>query len=77
MHNDLSVDGPNQGSVAMSADLVQKTSPAFRLGGQRRTFGRRGLPWGMRAIGRARRTEPTTPRAEVWIAGTMGVIDAR
>ena len=76
LQNDLSVDGENQGSLALTGDLTQETAPRFRLSGGRRTFGRKGLPWVMRATGRGHRTEPTAPRAELFISGALGVVDA-
>jgi hypothetical protein len=75
--NDLSVDGPNQGSVAMSADLTQRTARRFTLGGSPRTFGASDQPWHMRAAGRARRTDAAAPRATLSLSGELGVVDAR
>ncbi len=77
LQNDLSVDGPNQGSVAISGDLTQQAAPRFTIGSRQHMFGRPRLPWSIRAAGRAHRTEPTAPRATLSISGSLGAIDAR
>lgn len=74
--NDLLIDGESRGAVSMTADFTQRTAPLFALDGQRTRFGRLGLPWNMRASGRAVRTEPTTPRAVLSISGDLAVVDA-
>jgi hypothetical protein len=72
----LSLDSPNHAAATISADLTQKRARSFTLGGKTYQLGRAGLAWNQLASGRGERTEPTTPKSQIFVSGDMGVIDA-
>ena len=74
--NNLALDGPDRASVTLSGDLAQGSARAFRIGGKAVRLGRKGLAWRLETTGRAQRTEPSTPRAVLFISGGLGVVDA-
>ena len=72
----LALDAPNQAGVALTSDLTQARARTFSIGGRRVRVGDRRLPWQLYATGRGHRTEPTTPRAQFFLTGELGVVDA-
>jgi hypothetical protein len=74
--NNLSIDGPDRAGVALSGDLAQRSARRFSIGGRNVRFGNRGLPWELEATGRGQRTEPSTPRSQLFVSGELGVVDA-
>ena len=74
--NDLALDSPDNASTSLLADLSQRSARAFVLSGRRHRLGRAGLAWTLRASGRGRRLEPTTPRSQLFLSGDMTLGDA-
>ncbi len=74
--NDLALDSPDNASTSLLADLSQRTARVFVLSGRRHRLGRAGLSWTLRASGRGRRLEPTTPRSQLFLSGDMAMGDA-
>jgi hypothetical protein len=72
---DLTLLEPARSQTKLTADLVQKDSPGFRLGNRRRRFGHADLRWVMEANGRGELLEPTQPRARHVLSGTLAVAD--
>lgn len=75
--NGLAVTTPNHADVSLIADLSQKSAQGFSLGGRKLQFGHKGLPWGMQGHGRGLRTDAATPKSQLFLTGTFGVVDAR
>ncbi len=74
--NDLALDSPDNASTSLLADLSQRSARVFVLSGRRHRVGRAGLSWALRASGRGRRLEPTTPRSQLFMSGDMTLGDA-
>ena len=73
--NDLALDSPDNASTSLLADLSQRSARVFVLSGRRHRLGRAGLAWTLRASGRGRRLEPTTPRSQLFMSGDMTLGD--
>ena len=74
--SDLALDSPDNAGASLLADLSQRTARVFMLSGRRHRLGRAGLSWTLRASGRGRRLEPTTPRSQLFMSGDMTMGDA-
>jgi N-acyl-L-homoserine lactone synthetase len=75
--NDLALDGPDNATASLHADMAQRRARAFALGGRRLRIGSAGLLWSLRASGRGVRSEPTIPRSTIFVSGGMALADAR
>jgi hypothetical protein len=75
--NDLALDGPDNATASLHADMTQRRARAFVLGGRRLRIGSAGLVWSLRASGRGVRSEPTIPRSTIFVSGGMALADAR
>lgn len=75
--NDLALDGPDNATVSLHADMLQRRARLFALLGRRLRIGAAGLPWTLRAAGRGVRSEPTLPRSQIFVSGGLAVVDGR
>jgi hypothetical protein len=71
LQNIASVVAPNQAITVIEGELIQRSAPAFRLGGRRHRLGHPGLRLHLSATGPGMRTNQTPPRALFDVAGRL------